>query len=107
MFETAELGRTLDKDAFKKKEPALRVKLLELQHRVREAKLPVHILINGVDGAGKGETVNLLAEWLDPRFITTRAWGPRSDEERTRPWFWRFLRDLAPRGRLGVYFGAW
>lgn len=107
MFETAELGRSLDKETFKQKEPQLRVQLLEMQHRITEARLPVHVLINGVDGAGKGETVNLLAEWTDPRLITTRAWGPRTDEERQRPWFWRFWRDLAPRGRVGVYFGAW
>ena len=29
------------------------------------------VLIGGVDGAGKGETVNLLNEWMDPRHIRT------------------------------------
>jgi thymidylate kinase len=27
----------------------------------------VIILINGIEGAGKGETVKLLNEWMDPR----------------------------------------
>jgi polyphosphate kinase 2 (PPK2 family) len=37
------------------------------------------------DGAGKGETVNLLNEWMDPRHIVTYAFGPPSDEETARP----------------------
>ncbi|MDP2343410.1 MAG: polyphosphate:AMP phosphotransferase [Deltaproteobacteria bacterium] len=107
MFETAELGRTLDKKTFADLEPKLRVRLLDAQERVRAARLPVHVLISGVDGAGKGETVNLLAEWMDPRMIATTAFGPRTDEEEQRPFFWRFWRTLAPKGRVGLYFGSW
>ena len=38
-----------------------------------------------MDGAGKSETVNLLNEWMDPRWIVTRAFGEPSDEERSGP----------------------
>ena len=34
------------------------------------------VLFAGVDGAGKSESVNLLNEWMDPRWIVTRAYGP-------------------------------
>jgi polyphosphate kinase 2 (PPK2 family) len=44
----------------------------------------VIILINGVDGAGKGETINLLNEWMDPRLISTCAFAAPSDEEREK-----------------------
>jgi polyphosphate kinase 2 (PPK2 family) len=107
MFETAELGRTLDKETFRALEPRLRVRLLEAQARIRAAGVPVHVLISGVDGAGKGETVNLLHEWMDPRTIQAVAFGDRSDEEAQRPFFWRYWRTLAPKGRIGVYFGSW
>ena len=33
-----------------------------------------------MDGAGRGETVNLLNEWMDPRHILTQAFGEMSDE---------------------------
>ncbi len=107
MFETAELGRCLDKETFNALQPKLRLRLLEVQRRLRDARLPVHVIVAGVDGAGKGETVNLLASWMDPRFISTMAFGPRTDEEAQRPFFWRYWRSLAPKGRLGVYFGSW
>ena len=71
------------------------------------AKFPVIIVFAGVDGAGKGETVNLLSEWMDPRWIVTRAYGPASDEESERPEYWRFWRDLPPNGRIGFFLSSW
>lgn len=107
MFETAELGQKVSKEEYKKQVGPLRDTLLDLQQRAREAKLPVVIVIAGVDGAGKGETVNALLEWFDPRGIEVTAPGEASDEERERPPFWRFWRALPPSGRIGVFLGSW
>ena len=65
------------------------------------------VVFAGVDGAGKGETVNLLNAWMDPRWIVTRAFGDPSDEERERPEQWRFWRELPPRGRIGLFLSSW
>ena len=107
MFEAAELGRTIPKDDYKKQALALRGELLEMQRKLSAAKFPVIIVFAGVDGAGKGETVNLLSEWMDPRWIVTRAYGPASDEESERPEYWRFWRDLPPNGRIGFFLSSW
>ena len=107
MFEAAELGRTLDKATYKEKEPLLRTALLELQEALKGCDFPVILLISGVDGAGKGETVNLLHEWMDPRWIQTAAFDVPTDEERERPPFWRYWRALPPKGQIGVLFGSW
>ena len=108
MFETAEIGHKLKKSVFKRREPKLRARLLELQYRLlKQSKFPVLILVNGVDGAGKGETVNLLNEWMDPRHIRTHAFGAPTDVERRRPEMWRFWQALPPRGRIGIHFGSW
>ena len=107
MFEIAELGSRLSKKDYKAQVPGLRAELLQLQVQLRTASFPVIVLFGGVDAAGKGETVNLLNEWMDPRWIVTRAWGPPSDEERERPEFWRFWRGLPPRGRVGLLVSAW
>ena len=72
-----------------------------------DKSFPVIVLVNGVDGAGKGETVNLLNEWMDPRHVRSRAFGPRTAEERARPPMWRFWRALPPKGKIGVLFGNW
>jgi len=108
MFEAAEVGHRISKEEYKKREPELRHALLQAQYRLLEkGSFPVIIIVAGVDGAGKGETVNLLNEWLDPRHIHTHAFGAPSDEEAQRPPMWRFWRALPPKGRIGVLFGSW
>lgn len=107
MFETAELGRKVGKQEFKERVPALREALLLAQVKLREVGQPVLILFAGVDGAGKGETANLLNEWLDPRYVVTQAFKVPSEEESERPPFWRYWRSLPPKGRLGVFLSAW
>jgi polyphosphate:AMP phosphotransferase len=108
MFESAELGHVVEKGKYKREVPKLRKQLLDAQYKVLEAsRFPVIVLVGGVDGAGKGETVNLLHSWMDPRHIRTHAMGAPSDEEAQRPPMWRFWRALPPKGRLGIFFGSW
>lgn len=108
MFESAELGHKLSKERFKRIEPKLRADLLDAQYEVaKNGRFPVIVLISGVRGAGKGETVNLLNAWMDPRHIHTHAFDNPSDEERERPPMWRFWRALPPKGRIGMLFGSW
>jgi len=99
--------RTLSKQAYKAQVLMLREELLAVQQRLRHATFPVLVLFSGVDGAGKGETVNLLHEWMDPRWLHTHAYGEPSDEERERPEHWRFWRDLPPKGQIGILMNAW
>jgi polyphosphate:AMP phosphotransferase len=108
MFESAELGHKVDKTSYERAVPTLREALLNAQYDLNAAaRFPVVIVIGGVDGAGKGETVNLLNEWMDPRHIHTHAFPEPSDEARERPRMWRFWRALPPKGKLGILFGAW
>jgi len=108
MYRTAELGRKIPKKEFEERELILRQELLELQQGLlKVAEFPVVIVMAGVDGAGKGGTVNILNEWLDPRWLVTSAYGDPSDEERERPTYWRFWRDLPPKGRIGLFLSSW
>jgi polyphosphate:AMP phosphotransferase len=102
------LGHRVSKEEYREREPKLREALLKAQYDLLAlARFPVVIIIGGVDGAGKGETVNLLNEWMDPRHIVTRAFGEMSDEEAERPPMWKFWRALPPKGRVGILFGSW
>jgi len=107
VFETAELGRKLSKEEYAAELPAIRARLLAAQFALRTTKVPVIVVIAGADGSGKGDTVNRLLEWLDPRGVETNVFGPRTDEERDRPAAWRFWRTLPARGRIGIFFGSW
>lgn len=107
MFEAAELGNQVDKTVFNQQVPVLRTQLLEVQQKIRRANFPVIIVFAGVDGAGKSETANLLNEWMDPRWVVTRAYTQPSDEELERPEFWRYWRDLPRKGVIGCFLSSW
>jgi polyphosphate:AMP phosphotransferase len=108
MFESAEIGHKIDKDTYKRELPALRAALQDAQYDLKEnGKIPVVVLVSGQDGAGKGETINILYEWMDPRFISTLAFSAPTDEEKERPFMWRYWRALPPKGRIGVFAGSW
>jgi len=108
MFESAELGHSIDKETYKKAVPELRAALLDAQYDLKEqGKIPVIVLVSGQDGAGKGETINILYEWMDPRYISTLAFSSPTDEERQRPVMWRYWRALPPKGRVGIFAGSW
>ncbi len=107
MFEATKLGRRIPKDAFKAEVPELRTRLLAAQRAIREARVPVIVVVSGVEAAGKGELVNRLNEWLDARGVQTFAFWDATDEERQRPRYWRFWRSLPPRGEICNLFGGW
>lgn len=108
MFDSADLDHKADKARWQREEPALREALLAAQYALsQQGRHAVLIIIAGVEGAGKGETLHLLNEWMDPRHIRAYAFGERGDEEAEQPPMWRFWRVLPPRGSIGILFGSW
>jgi AMP-polyphosphate phosphotransferase len=107
MFETAELGQTVPNGEFARREPKLRDALLQAQFELGETNVPVLIVFGGVDGAGKGESANVLTAWMDARGIRTRAYDKPTDIEREKPAQWRYWRDLPAGGSIGIFLSAW
>ncbi len=107
MFEIAELGRKIDKDEYKQIVPDLRTELLAVQRELKHADFPVLILLNGVEGAGKGEALNLLYDWMDARYMKAHALGEPTGHHEEFPEYWRFWMSTPRRGRIGVYIGNW
>lgn len=98
----------LSKQEFEQREETLRRELVALQQdKLRNSDTAVLIIIAGMDGSGKGQVINTLAKWLDPRGLDVHSYHRSSDEEQERPQFWRFWRTMPAHGRIGVHFGAW
>ena len=108
MFAEAQSDPSLSKEAYEAQEARLRVALLKAQYeRLERAERALLIVVAGIDGAGKGATINLLNEWMDPRHIQTLAFGPPEPDEQERPPMWRYWNELPAKGRTGIVFGSW
>jgi AMP-polyphosphate phosphotransferase len=96
-----------DRRDYRRLVPALRDDLLAAQIETRKAaKFSIAMIVSGVPAAGRSETVNRLLEWLDPKYITVRAFGDK-DAETLRPDMWRYWRALPAFGRIAFYFWGW
>ncbi len=107
MLETAEVGQSLSRQAYDKIVPDLRTKLVQTQVALSDAGFPVIVIVSGDDLAGRHEVVDLLSEWMDPRFIDTRSFGEPCADDQAHPAFWRYWRALPPAGRMAVLTSAW
>jgi polyphosphate:AMP phosphotransferase len=97
----------LPKKEYEARVPALRGALVQMQVALQHAPFPVILVVAGDEASGKGDVVNLLNAWLDPRGVETFAFHEPTDEERERPPMWRYWRCLPPRGRMAIYAGGW
>ena len=95
-------------DSFEVEATELRADLLDAQFDLAEScNRAILILLNGPDGSGKGEVLNRLHEWLDPRTIATLAYDLDDQNDGRHPIAWRYWRDLPARGRIGVVLASW
>lgn len=109
MLQIAEIGHRVDKPVYDKTVAGLREALIDAQYDLsRSQSFSTVVLLSGLNAAGKSETVHQLLAWLDPRFVETYAIGTEeTDDQRLRPFMWRFWQMLPPKGRIAIFFEHW
>ncbi|PPK81468.1 polyphosphate:AMP phosphotransferase [Lacrimispora xylanisolvens] len=107
MLEKIDLSKKIDKETYKKTEKEQSEKLGLLQRQLKEAGIPVMIVFEGMGASGKGTQINHLIQALDPRGFDVYANDKSTDEERMRPFLWRFYTKLPAQGRIAVFDRSW
>jgi len=65
------------------------------------------IVFEGHDAAGKGSAIRRVTAALDARQYTVVPCAAPSDEERDRPYLWRFWRRLPGHGQITIFDRSW
>lgn len=94
-------------EELKEKSISLEADLVKIQQKIKNAKLPVIILIDGMSCAGKGEIIAKLISQLDPRFFDVRANAFMGFEEKNKPFLWKYWRQIPARGRILILDKSW
>ena len=87
--------------------PALAKRLYAVQKQSWDAGIPVVILFEGWDAAGKGTSIQRLSRHLDPRGYKLYPIREARTYEKKHPWLWRFWLKLPARGELAVFDRSW
>jgi len=107
MLEKVDLTKSLSKQEYKGRLAYLRNRLYDLQKACWDAGIPSVIVFEGWDAAGKGTSINLLTQRLDPRgFKLYPIQAPRTFETHL-PWLWRFWQKLPNYGQMAIFDRSW
>ena len=107
MLENLDLSRKIDKAEYKTSKEAADLKLSALQRELKELGIPVMIIFEGWDAAGKGTLINELILPLDPRGLNVYSTFAPTEEESLHPFLWRFWKRTPPRGRIAIFDRSW
>lgn len=107
MLEKIDLSKKLGKKEFKEIMEVETLRLGRLQRECRELKIPVIIVFEGFGAAGKGTLINQLIQPLDPRGFKVFSIRGESEEEKMRPFLWRFWTKTPENGRIAIFDRSW
>ncbi|MBD2580206.1 polyphosphate:AMP phosphotransferase [Oscillatoria sp. FACHB-1406] len=102
-----DLSVALDKETYKQKLRAAQIDLLALQRAIYQERIPVVLLFEGWDAAGKGGAIKRLTDSLDPRSYKVNTYAAPTSQEKAHHYLWRFWRDLPPDGIIGIFDRSW
>ena len=94
-------------EKYREKLRAGHLRLLELQHALKDSNRSVIIIVEGPDAAGKGGMIKRLVERLDPRHIRVYSTIKPTDEEYAHHYLWRFWNKLPRRGEIAIFDRSW
>lgn len=107
MLETVDLKARLAKEEYKTAMDRLDLELGGLQRRLREANLPLLVVFEGWDAAGKGSVMSRLLQALDPRGYKVYNIAPSTERETFFPPMRRFWLTLPNDGAIAIYNHSW
>ena len=101
------LDKTIGEDAYKEELKQLQSKLNALHYRLYRKKIPVIIVYEGWDAAGKGGNIKRITEALDPRGFEVHPIASPEPHEKARHYLWRFWTRLPKTGHIAVFDRSW
>ena len=107
MLAQIDLSRKIDKTEYKTVMEELSRRLAALQREAIQLKIPIVVVFEGWDAAGKGTLINQLILTLDPRHFSVFSTLQPGEEEIHRPFLWRFWIKTPAKGRMTIFDRSW
>ncbi len=97
-----------EEDVLKEKLKEERLRLGASQMKIKEAGLPVMVLFEGWNAAGKGAVIGKVIRNIDPRFfkVATMDRQPSSEEKRY-PFLYRYIKEIPEAGKFRFFDTCW
>ena len=93
MLKNRILAKKPKEEELKRRLKEAREKLLALQMRIKEHRLPVLVLLEGWGTSGKGSTIGQVIRNIDPRFFKVASMELIREEDKRKPFLAVFYRN--------------
>ena len=100
-------NKSLSDEEYKEELAKLQNHLKELHNRLYRKKVPVVIVYEGWDAAGKGGNIKRITEALDPRGFEVQPIASPEPHEKARHYLWRFWMRLPKTGHIAIFDRSW
>lgn len=102
-----DLTLSMNKTEYNQKLDKLQKRLEYLHSVIYNRKIPVIIIYEGWDAAGKGGNIKRVSEALDPRGYVVNPIAAPDREELAHHYLWRFWRRLPKDGHIAIFDRSW
>lgn len=100
-------GLSLSRDHYKAELKAEQARLFRLEQEMYIRRLPLIIMYEGWDAAGKGGSIKRVAQALDARSYTIFPSPAPTKQDLAHPHLWRYWTRLPKAGHVGIYDRSW
>lgn len=107
VLDKIDLTKTIKPEEYETELDAWSRKLHEMHYSTYKKKIPVLILFEGWDAAGKGGAIKRLVQNFDPRGYEVIPISAPNDTERAHHYLWRFWQATPAAGRIGIFDRTW
>ncbi len=101
------LDKVIEEKEYNKKLKKLRKRLSKLHNELYRKHVPVVIVYEGWDAAGKGGNIKRLTSGLDPRGYEVIPIASPTPDELAHQYLWRFWIRLPKTGHIAVFDRSW
>ena len=94
---------SLSPEEYKDELKSLQKRLFRLENNMYQARIPLMVMYEGWDAAGKGGNIKRVAQSLDARAYTIFPSPAPTAPELAHPHLWRYWTRLPKAGHVGIY----
>ncbi|MBC8586336.1 polyphosphate:AMP phosphotransferase [Youxingia wuxianensis] len=102
-----DLDRTLEEERYKDLLNKEQKNLKKLHNRLYRKKVPLVVVYEGWDAAGKGGNIKRLAASLDPRGYEVIPISAPTEIEKAHHYLWRFWQGVPKAGHIAIFDRSW
>jgi polyphosphate kinase 2 (PPK2 family) len=107
LLDRIDLSIRADRKEYDSELPKLQVRMRKLEFDLFRRRVPLVVVYEGWDAAGKGGNIRRVTGHLDPRGYQVTSIAAPNQEELAHHFLWRFWRPLQKAGHISIFDRSW